>query len=161
MLCVYSVLVAICNTRNSLTTKRHAPVPTRSVASRLAALACYAVARRSLGLRVFACYALTGAIVCRPTLRRFAPSLRAQFSFLRYPGVPWLPSPLLRSSAEAGRRSTAGLYFIAPLRGSKIRLTAFPSSRLLALRRGRRMQHPAKLKFFNRNVEQIFAKNVK
>ena len=53
---------------------KSAPVPARSVASlpasRLAALACYAVARRSLGLRVFACYALTGALVCRPTLRR-------------------------------------------------------------------------------------------
>ncbi len=106
MLCVYSVFVLICNTRNSLTTKRHAPVPARSVASlpasRLAALACYAVARRSLGLRVFACYALTGAIVCRPTLRRFAPSLRAQFSFFTLPGVPRL------------RRSTAGLLYGAP-----------------------------------------------
>ena len=38
--------------------------------SRLASLACYAEALRSLGLRVFACYALTGAIICRPTLRR-------------------------------------------------------------------------------------------
>ena len=56
MLCVFGVFVAIRNTRNSLTTKRHAPVPARSVASlpasRLAALACYAVARRSSPLSV-------------------------------------------------------------------------------------------------------------
>lgn len=41
-----------------------------------------------------------------------------------------------------------GLPYAAPhARGSKIRLTAFPSLRLMALRRGRRMQHPAKLRF--------------
>ena len=115
MLCVYSVFVAICNTRNSLTTKRHAPVPARSVASlrssRFAALACYAVARRSLGLRVFACYALTGAIVCRPTLRRFAPSLRAPFPFCVVPVVARL------------RRSTTG-YCLSPLTGLKIPLAS-------------------------------------
>ena len=47
-------------------------------------------------------FATVLAIICRPTLRRFAPSLRAQFSFLRYPGVPRL------------RRSTAGLFYSAP-----------------------------------------------
>ena len=113
MLCVFGVFVAIRNSRNSLTTKRHAPVPARSVASlpasRLAALACYAVARRSLGLRVFACYALTGAIVCRPTLRRFAPSLRAPFSFCVVPVVARL------------RRSTTG-YCLSPLTGLQFRL---------------------------------------
>ena len=123
MLCVFGVFVAICNTRNSLTTKRHAPVPARSVASlpasRLAALACYAVARRSLGLRVFACYALTGAIVCRPTLRRFAPSLRAPFSFCVVPVVARL------------RRSTTG-YCLSPLTGLQFRLT-FGSQSILQI----------------------------
>ena len=140
MLCVYSVFVAICNTRNSLTTKRHAPVPARSVASlpasRLAALACYAVARRSLGLRVFACYALTGAIVCRPTLCRWglfidtptlvAPSLRAPFSFCVVPVVARL------------RRSTTG-YCLSPLAGLQFRLTFGSQSALqLPIYRARR-----------------------
>ena len=105
--------MAISNTRNSLTTKKLATTA-RSVASlpasRLAALACYAVARLSLGLRVFACYALTGAIVCRPTLRRFAPSLRAPFSFCVVPVVARL------------RRSTTG-YCLSPLTGLQFRLT--------------------------------------
>ena len=94
--------------------KKHAPVPARSVASlpasRLAALVCYAVARRSLGLRVFACYALTGAIVCRPTLRRFAPSLRAPFSFCIVPVVARL------------RRSTTGYCLSPRFTGLRIRL---------------------------------------
>ena len=47
-------------------------------------------------------FATVLAIICRPTLRRFAPSLRAQFSFFTLPGVPRL------------RRSTAGLFYGAP-----------------------------------------------
>ena len=43
------------------------------------------------------------------------------FLFFTIPGVPRLPSPLLRSSAEAGRRSTPG-YFLPPLPGLKFRL---------------------------------------
>ncbi len=47
-------------------------------------------------------FATVLAIICRPTLRRFAPSLRAQFSFFTLPGVPRL------------RRSTARLFYSAP-----------------------------------------------
>ena len=43
-------------------------------------------------------FATVLAIICRPTLRRFAPSLRAKFYFFTLPGVPRL------------RRSTAGLF---------------------------------------------------
>ena len=54
------------------------------------------------------------AIVCRPTLRRFAPSLRAPFSFCVVPVVARL------------RRSTTG-YCLSPLTGLQFRL---PSSLL-------------------------------
>ena len=53
-------------------------------------------------------FATVLAIVCRPTLRRFAPSLRALFSFFTIPGVPRL------------RRSTPGsieiFWYIALVR---------------------------------------------
>ena len=49
------------------------------------------------------------AIVCRPTLRRFAPSLRAPFSFCVVPVVARI------------RRSTTG-YCLSPLTGLQFRL---------------------------------------
>ena len=49
------------------------------------------------------------AILCRPTLRRFAPSLRAPFSFCVVPVVARL------------RRSTTG-YCLSPLTGLQFRL---------------------------------------
>ncbi len=46
---------------------------------------------------------------------RFMPPLRgSHMFFMAVPGVPWLPSPLRCSSAEAGRHSTAGLFYGAP-----------------------------------------------
>ena len=80
------------------TQKKHAPTTARSSAS-----------LRSSPLAVaLRCVAI-------------APSHRAQFSFFTFPGVPRLPSPLLRSSAEADCRSTPG-YYLPPLPGLKIRL---------------------------------------
>ena len=80
--------------------------------SRLASLACYAVASR---------FATVLAIICRPTLRRFAPSLRAHnFLFLRYPGVR---GSRLRCCAAPPRQVAAPPpgYSMAPLRGSEFR----------------------------------------
>ena len=61
-------------------------------------------------------FATVLAIICRPTLRRFAPSLRAQISFFTLPGVPRL------------RRSTAGLFYTAPP-GLKIPLASLANFR--------------------------------
>ena len=61
----------------------------------------------------------------RPYLSAYAASLTLRrsglnFLFFTAPGVPRLPSPLLRSSAEAGRRSTPGsieiFWYIALVR---------------------------------------------
>ena len=89
------------------------PWPAASLpASRLAALACYAVAGRSSPLYV--------GLRCVASLRRSG----LNFLFLRYPGFRGSRlrvSLTLACYAVTGRRSTAGLFYDAPYRGSEFR----------------------------------------
>ena len=113
MLCVYSVFVAIYNTRNSLTTKRHAPPrlgaplrygPRHYIPPLRGSHLFFWGGSRGLGLRVFAFYALTG----RPlrgstagyymaplrgselgslTLAKLPPSHPSNFRFIKHGGL--------------------------------------------------------------------------
>ena len=111
MLCVYSVFVAICNTRNSLTTKRHAPPRLgASLRSRLRVSLCSLATPWLAGPWGFASSLATPSLAPLSVGLRCVASLRRSglnFHFYATPGFRGFAAP------PPG-------YFIAPLWGSNL-----------------------------------------